>query len=91
EESFIYPFGTERRRGNGFRTPELDLYETDDDVVVEASVPGLEPEDIDISVAGNTLSLKGEMKHEEEKEEKGTYYFRERRYGSFQRTLTLPS
>ena len=72
------------------RTLALDMYETDDDLVVEASLPNIGPDDVDISIVGNSLTIKGETEHEEEKEEKGKYFFRERRYGAFQRTVSLP-
>jgi HSP20 family protein len=68
----------------------VDLYESAEEVVVKASLPGVKPEDIDISVTGNVLTLRGEAK--EEKEEKGeTWYRRERRFGSFHRQFQLPT
>jgi HSP20 family protein len=68
----------------------VDLYETAEEVVVKASLPGVKPEDIDISVTGQLLTLKAESK--QESEEKGqNYYRRERRAGTFVRQLTLPS
>jgi HSP20 family protein len=88
EESFVRPSG-ERPRGEA-RTLALDMYETDDNLVVEASLPNIGPDDVDISIVGNSLTIKGETEREEEKEEKGKYYFRERRYGAFQRTVSLP-
>ncbi|MBI2560166.1 MAG: Hsp20/alpha crystallin family protein [Planctomycetes bacterium] len=70
-------------------SPELDVSETNDNVIVKAEVPGLDPKDIDISISGDTLTLKGEKK--EEKHENDRYYHRiERRYGSFMRSVTLP-
>lgn len=89
EESFVAPFGGWPMQASEARTLALDMYETDDDLVVEASLPGLSPEDVDISVVGNTLTIKGEVKHEAE-EEKGKYYCRERRYRAFHRTVNLP-
>lgn len=68
----------------------LDIYETDQAVVVKASLPGVKPEDIDISVVGDTLTIKGEVKEESETED-GCYHCRERRTGAFERTVTLPS
>jgi HSP20 family protein len=68
----------------------LDIYETDQDVVVKASMPGVKAEDVDISVVGDTLTVKGEAKSESEVED-GCYYCRERRQASYQRTVTLPS
>ncbi|MHB8192941.1 MAG: Hsp20/alpha crystallin family protein [Bellilinea sp.] len=69
--------------------PSLDVYETDDEVVVKASLPGLKAEEVQISVTGDSLTLRGEFKQEEEKTG-ATYHVRERRSGSFERTLGLP-
>lgn len=68
----------------------VDMYETDDDLVISAELPGLKPEDVDISVTGNTLTLKGEFQTEREGE-RGNVHFQERRYGEFQRSVPLPS
>src|SRR3989304_2950123 len=67
----------------------VDLYETDDEVVVKASLPGVKAEDVEIAVTGDTLTIKGETREEHE-EKKPNYYRQERRYGAFQRVLTLP-
>jgi len=67
----------------------LDMYETKDDIVVKAVVPGVKPEDIDVSITGDTLTIKGEFK-EEEGVEKENYIRRECRYGSFSRSISLP-
>jgi HSP20 family protein len=67
----------------------VDIYETDDAVVVKSAIPGVKPEDIDISITNDLLSIKGETKIEEEIKE-GNYIRRERRYGSFQRSLAIP-
>jgi len=68
----------------------VDMYEADDDkVVIKAALPGMEAEDVDISITGNTLTVKGEFQAEEEGE-RGSVYFQERRYGKFQRSITLP-
>jgi len=66
----------------------LDVFETEDELVVKASLPGIKPEDVDVSITGDTLSIKGEFKAEEETK-KPSYYRQERRYGSFHRALTL--
>ncbi len=68
----------------------LDVYETSDDVVVNASLPGVKPEDIDISVSGQVLSLRAESKEEHE-ETAQNYYRRERRAGTFLRQVQLPT
>jgi len=90
EESIIRPRGDWPSLIGKEQTLALDLYETENDLVVEASLPGVSADQVDISVIGNTLTIKGEMEHEEEKEEEGKYYFRERRYGAFQRSVNLP-
>jgi len=68
----------------------LDVAEDEDEFVVKASVPGIKPEDLDITVTKNTLTIKGEVRQEEEKEEE-RYHLRERRYGRFARSITLPT
>jgi HSP20 family protein len=70
--------------------PSVDVTETDDAVVVKAEVPGLEAGDIDLSVLGDTLTIRGEKKEEKEEKEKN-YRHREVRYGAFSRTLQLPA
>jgi len=70
--------------------PSLDVYETDDEVVVKAALPGLKTEDVQISVTGETLTLRGEFKQEEEKSG-ATYHVRERRSGNFERAIRLPA
>ena len=67
----------------------VDLYETDDEVVVKASLPGVQPDETEISVTGRFLTIKGERKEEHE-EEQPNYFRQERRYGAFQRSLRLP-
>jgi HSP20 family protein len=68
----------------------VDVIENKDEVIVKASVPGMKPDDIDITLTGDQLTIKGETKSEEKIEE-GSYVRKERRYGAFQRTLTLPT
>jgi len=67
----------------------IDLYETDDAVAVTASLPGVKPDDVQVSVTGNTLTIRGETKTATE-ENGGNYYRQERRSGAFQRVITLP-
>lgn len=67
----------------------IDLYETDNSVVVKAALPGLKPDDVDISMHDGALTIKGESKQEEETKEEG-WYRREIRYGSFMRSVPLP-
>jgi HSP20 family protein len=70
--------------------PALDVFEKDDRFVVRAELPGMKEDDIDISVIGDTLSIKGEKKTETEVKDED-YYRCERSYGSFYRSIPLPS
>lgn len=74
----------------GWQVPAVDLYQTDDEVIVKASLPGLKPDDVQISITGDMLTLKGEFRQEEEKKERA-YHLREQRYGAFERTFALPT
>ncbi len=89
EDSFLRPgwFGGEAASAAG--AVPVDVYETDDKVIVKAPVPGVKPEDIEVTLTGDVLTVKGEFKAEE-KTEKRNYLRQERRYGSFCRQLTLP-
>lgn len=69
--------------------PSLDLVETKNDLVVKAEVPGMEPNDIDISLSDGVLTIKGEKKQEKEEKE-ADYHLIERCYGAFTRSLRLP-
>jgi HSP20 family protein len=67
----------------------IDMYQTANEVVVKASVPGLKPEEVDVSITGDTLTIKGEQKEEKEVEEEN-YIYKERRYGTFSRSMLIP-
>ena len=70
-------------------SPSLDLTETDAEIRVTAELPGIDDKEIDISLSGNRLTIKGEKRAEHE--EKGrNYHCIERSYGSFKRTVPLP-
>lgn len=71
-------------------SPAIDLEETDGAYTVTAELPGLKPEEVDVSVENNVLTVRGEKKREETKEEKGKWHVVERSYGSFERSFTLP-
>jgi len=73
----------------GVKALAVDMYETDDAVIVKSAIPGVKPEDLNLSITGDTLTIRGEtMADEEIKEEH--YIRRECHYGSFCRTLTIP-
>lgn len=71
-------------------TPAVDIYETDQSVVLKAELPGIDPKDVEIRVEDGTLWLKGERKFEKEVKEEG-YRRIERQYGSFMRSFPLPA
>jgi HSP20 family protein len=68
---------------------EIDMFETNDKVVVKAALPGIKPEEVEVTITGNTLTISGESNEEDEVEEED-FLRKERRYGSFTRTVTLP-
>jgi HSP20 family protein len=70
--------------------PAFDLYETTDEIVVKANLPGIKAEDVQISVTNDILTLRGELKQETNKKE-STYHLIERRYGTFERSVALPT
>jgi HSP20 family protein len=80
-----------RRRLNGSLewAPALDVLQYDGDIVVRAELPGVKQEDVDITFHNGVLTVSGVRQTEQQKEGSG-YYVRERRYGSFRRSLPLP-
>lgn len=88
EDSVVSPSST-RSGGQSF-APAMDVSETQDSFIVEAAVPGLKPEDLDITLENNVLTVRGEIKQQQESKERN-FHRVERRYGSFQRTISLPS
>jgi len=87
EESFVRPRAGMVAMTGGMA---LDLSETDDAYMIKTTVPGAKPEDVDISVLGDTLRIAVEIKADEEREGE-KWLVRERRFGHFERTVTLPS
>lgn len=75
---------------SGAWTPPVDIYETDDALVMKAELPGFSKDDISIEMKENTLVIKGERKREDEVKE-GNYHRSERTYGAFQRSFLLPT
>jgi HSP20 family protein len=85
DDAFTRPLGLP----NGSLVPPIDMYQTEEDVVVKAVLPGMKAEDVQISVTGELLTIKGEYRHAEEAER--AYQIREQHFGAFERTLSLPS
>jgi HSP20 family protein len=70
--------------------PSVDIYETENEVVLSAEIPGVDEKDVEIKVEDNNLTLRGERKFEKETKEEN-YHRVERSYGSFFRSFALPS
>ncbi len=89
EESFVRPsrikefFGEEEQ-------PLIDMYQTAKEVVVKAALPGVKPEEVEVTITGDTLSIKGETKVKEEVKRED-YLYQEHRYGAFSRSVKLPA
>jgi len=82
--------GEERDLAASSWAPAVDIYETENEVVLTAEIPGIEEKDIEIKVEDSTLTLRGERKFEKETKEEN-YHRIERAYGSFFRSFTLPT
>ena len=89
DDTYQWPFRFVATNG-GAAQPAIDVSETDDQVLVKAVMPGVKPEDLDINISGNTLTIKGETKEEHE-DKNGKYYHRECYYGNFARSITIPT
>jgi HSP20 family protein len=85
EDSFVRPNGLT----SGEHTLALDVHNTADALVVEAALPGVRPEDVEISVLGDSLTISGSSANEQKQDEDG-YSYHEIRRGSFSRTVSLP-
>ena len=83
-----WPTRSASRWNRGYSYPATNVWTNEDGVVVSAELPGVAPEDLDISVVGDTLTVSGTRKPEEA--EGATYYRRERGHGAFARTFQLP-
>lgn len=89
-EDFFGPGPRALRAWAGEWVPAVDVAETAAKLTVKAEVPGLDPKEIDISLVGDLLTIKGEKKSERE-EKKENYHLVERSYGSFSRAIRLPA
>jgi len=87
DDAFTRPF----RLSNSFGSvPSVDMYQTDNEIVVKAAIPGVKTDDVQINVTGELLTIKGEVKEKEEVKEKA-YHLREQRWGTFERSIALPT
>jgi HSP20 family protein len=89
--TFSQVFGPEGQElGSRSWSPAVDVYETDQSLVIKAELPGIDPKDLEVRVENKTLFIKGERKFEKDTKE-GNYHRVERSYGTFLRSFTLPS
>jgi HSP20 family protein len=77
-------------RPDGDIAPPLDIQETETEIIVKASMPGIRSDDVDVNVDNNVLTIRGTSR-EERDEENGKWHVHERRYGSMFRSVSLPS
>ena len=75
---------------DGWSAPAIDMYQTDDEIVVKASLPGVKADEVQINITGEILTIKGETKQVEEKKDKA-WHMREQRWGTFERAIALPT
>jgi len=88
EDSFVRPSRALETLGE-VAAPALDVYQTASEIVVKAALPGVKPEDVSIDITGETLTVKGESKADQEVKRED-YLYQERRYGAFSRSVVLP-
>ena len=88
DDAFTRPLSV--RDGWSMASPAIDMYQTDNEVVVRASIPGIKAEEVQINVTGDVLTLKGEVNQEEERKDRA-WHIREQRFGSFERSVALPT
>jgi HSP20 family protein len=88
EDSYVRPRGWNGEQSE--QTLPLDIRMSQDELVLTAALPGVKPEDVDISITGDTLSISGRTQEEDRREDEG-YLYQEIRRGTFTRTVTLPA
>jgi HSP20 family protein len=89
EPSFARLFDDFEENGNDAFTPAIESYVKDGNLIVRADMPGMDAKDVDVTILGNVLTVKGERKNEKEVKT-GDYLRREVSYGSFERRMSLP-
>ena len=93
DDAFTRPINL---RDGGWSSPAVDMYQTDDEVVVKVALPGFKSDEVQINVTGDVLSLRGELKQEDEntlspKGKDKSWHIREHRWSSFERSIALPT
>ena len=94
DDAFTRPFSMLREGGSHWSSLAIDMYQTDDDVVVKAALPGIKADEVQINVTADAtapvVTIKGEMKHEEDRKDK-SWHIREHRRSAFERSIMLPT
>ena len=90
DDAFTRPFSVSREGGSNWSSPAIDMYQTGDEVVLKAALPGIKPDEVQINVTGDVLTIRGETKQEEDKQDK-SWQIREHRWGAFERSVRLPT
>ena len=88
DDAFTRPLSI--RDGWSSVAPAIDMYQTDDEIVVKAALPGIKADEVQINITGEVLTLKGDVQQNQEMEEKA-WHLREQRFGSFERSIALPT
>jgi len=86
DDAFTHPLSLR----DGWSVPAIDMFQTENEIVVKVALPGIKPEDVQINITGDVLHIKGEMRYEDEKKEK-SWHIREQRMGAFERAVALPT
>ncbi len=89
EESWATPAYSQNDNDNAEGQLTIDVYQTENDIVIKSTIAGVKPEDLDVSINNDMVTVKGERKNEEEVEN-GNYYYQECYWGSFSRSVLLP-
>ena len=89
-DDFFYPSLARNSQKDNSLSPRMDISETETEYKIEVELPGISQQDIEVKMDNNILTVKGKMEEEKEEKER-TYYTRERYYGLFQRSVSLPN
>jgi HSP20 family protein len=89
-DAFTRPFSLMREGGSNWASPPIDMYQTDNEVVVRAALPGVKADEVQINVNNDILTIKGEVRHEDEKKNQ-SWHIREQSWGAFERSIALPT
>ena len=86
DDAFTHPLSLR----DNWSVPAIDMFQTDDEIVVKAALPGMKSDEVQINITGEVLTLKGEVQQTQEMEEKA-WHIREQHLGSFERSIALPT